>query len=101
MEWPRIDLDPEDLEDDTLYRDGGTGDNYIRTEMPFNSLITEFFEGSDINNLIQHMIAHIKAQTENPKFPENGFSLDKIMHLFINFHRLVLTRGSSYIGLPE
>ena len=46
------------------------------------------------------MLAHIKTQTENPKFPEIGFSLDKIMHLFINFHRLVLTRGSSYTELP-
>ena len=24
-----------------------TGDNYIRLEMPFNSLMTEFFEGSN------------------------------------------------------
>ena len=44
---------------------------------------------------------HTSRQTENPKFPESGFSLDKIMHLYINFHRLVLTRGSSYIELPE
>ena len=27
--------------------------------------------------------------------------LDQIMHLHINFHRLVLTRGSSYMKLPE
>ena len=46
------------------------------------------------------MLAHIKAQTENPKLPESGLTLDKIMHLFINFHRLVLTRGSSYIEFP-
>ena len=59
----------------------GTGDNYIKVEMTFNSLMTEFFEGSDINNLIQRMLAHIKTQTENPKFPESGFSLDKIMQL--------------------
>ena len=78
--------------------DDGTGDNYIRVEMPFNSLMTKFFEGSDINHLIQRMLAHIKAQTEKPKFPESGFTLDKIMHLFINFHRLVLTRGSSLNG---
>ena len=69
--------------------------------MSFNSLITEFFEASDINDLIQCMLAYIKAQTENPKFPESGFTLDKIMHLYINFHRLVLTWGSSYIELPE
>ena len=59
----------------------GTGDNYIKVEMTFNSLMTEFFEGSDINNLIQRMLPHIKTQTENPKFPESGFSLDKIMQL--------------------
>ena len=69
--------------------------------MPFNSLMTEFFELSDINDLIQRMLAYIKAQTENPKFPESGFTLDKIMHLYINFHRLVLSRGSSYTELPK
>ena len=69
--------------------------------MLFNSLMTEFLDASDINNLIQRMLAYIKAQTENPKFPESGFTLDKIMHLYINFHKLVLTRGSSYIELPE
>ena len=63
--------------------------------------MTEFCEGSDVNNSIQRMLSHIKTQTENPKFPEGGFSLGKIMHLHINFHRLVLTRGSSYTELPE
>ena len=77
--------------------DGTTGDSYIRIEMPFNSLMTEFFEASDINDLIERMLAYIKAQTESPKFPESGFTLDKIMRMFIKFHRLVLTRGSSYI----
>ena len=47
------------------------------------------------------MLAYIKSQTENPKFPVSGFTLDKIMHLYINFHRLVLTCGSSYNELPE
>ena len=47
------------------------------------------------------MFAHIKTQTENPKFPESAFTLDHIMHLYINFHKLALTRGSSYIQVPE
>ena len=80
--------------------DDGTGDNYIRIGMPFNSLMTEFFEGVDINKLTKRMLAHIKEQTENPKFPESGFTLDKVMRLYINFHRMVLTRGNSYIELP-
>ena len=33
--------------------------------------------------------------------PESGFTLDKIIHLYINFHKLALTRGSSYIKLPK
>ena len=53
--------------------------------------MTEF-----VNDLIERMLAYIKAQTGNPKFPESGFTLDKIMHLYINFHRLALTRGGSY-----
>ena len=59
-------------------------------------LTTEFFGASDINDVIERMLAYIKAQTENPKFSESGFKLDKIMHLYINFHGLVLTQGSSY-----
>ena len=69
--------------------------------MPFNSLIAEFFDDSDINDLIERMLAYIKAQTGNPKFPESGFTLDKIILFYINFHRLVLTRVSFYIELPE
>ena len=69
--------------------------------MPFNSLMTEFLEGSDINDLIQRMFAHIKTQVENPRMPESGFTPDQIMHLHINVHRLVLTRSSSYIELPR
>ena len=67
--------------------------------MPFNSLMTEFFHASDINDLIERMLAYIKAQTENPKFPESCFTLDKIMYLYVKFHRLVLAWGSSYIEL--
>ena len=96
-----IELDPEDAKNAQDLDDGITGDNYIRVEMPFNSLMAEFFEGSNFSDLIQRMLAYIKAQTENPKFAESGFTLDKIMHLYVNFHRLVLTRGGSYSELAE
>ena len=87
---PLIELDPDDAKNAQDLDDRIAGDN-IRLEMPFNSLMTKFFEGSDINDLIECMLAYIRIQTENPKFPESGFSLDKIMHLYINFHKLVLT----------
>ena len=99
---PLIELGPEDTNNAQDLDDDTTGDiYYTRIEMSFNSLMTEFFEASDINDLIQRMLGYIKAQTEDPKFPEKGFTVDKIMHLYINFHRLVLTRGSSYTELPK
>ena len=97
---PLTELDPEDAKN-AQDMDGITGNNYIRHEMPFNSLMTEFLGGNDISDLIQRMLAHIKTQVENPRMPGSGFSLDKIMHLYINFHRLALTRGSSYTELPK
>ena len=97
-----VKLDPEDVKNDEELDDSNVNDIcYEKTEMPFNSLMTEFFDASDINDLIERMLAHIKGQTENPKFPESGFALDKIMHLYINLHRLALTRGGYYIDLPK
>ena len=80
---------------------GNTSDNRIRVEMVFNSLMTEFFQGNNTDELIQCIFVHIKTQVENPRMPESSFTVDQIMHLHINFHRLALTRGSSYIVLPE
>ena len=93
-------LDPEYVED---VQDIGnnTVDNYIKAEMPFNSLMTQFFEGSNIEEQIQRMFAHFKTQVENSSVPERGFTLDWIMHLHINFHKLALTHGSSYTELPK
>ena len=56
----------------------------VTIEMPFNTFMTEFFEGSDIEELIKHMFAHFKMQVENPLMPESGFALDQIMHLHIS-----------------
>ena len=63
-----ITLDP-DGEEDVQDIGGNTGDNCTRVEMPFNSLMTELFRGSDINDLIQRMLPHIKTQAENPRMP--------------------------------
>ena len=56
---PLIELGPEDAKN-TQDVDGSTGDNYTRVEMPFNSMMTEFFEASDISDLMQRMFAHTR-----------------------------------------
>ena len=93
---------PEDTKNAQELDDDTTDDIYYeKTEMPFNRLMTGFFDASDINDLIECISAYIKAQTEYPKFSESGFTVDKIMHLYIKFHRLALTRGGSYNELPK
>ena len=72
-----------------------TSVNYTMGEMPFNSLKTEFLEGKTLQR------QHIKTQAENPRMPESGFTLDKTMHLNINFHKLALIPGGSYTELPK
>ena len=47
------------------------------------------------------MFAHIKTKAENLRTPESGLTLDQIMNLYINFYKLALTLGSSYIKLPK
>ena len=75
-------------------------DQFIRIDKVFNSKMTEIFEGSDLDEILEVMFASIKAQVEHPALPKSGFTLDHIMNMDIDFHRLVLTRGSSYIELP-
>ena len=53
-----IKLDPEDAKTAQDLDDGTTGDIYYKKiEMLFNSLMTEFFDASDIKDLIERMLA--------------------------------------------
>ena len=73
----------------------------VKVDKVFNSAMTEIFQGSDAEGILRNMFAHIKTQVEHPALPKSGFTLDHIMHLDIDFHQLVLTRGSSHVELPE
>ena len=47
------------------------------------------------------MIEHMAQQIENPALRNSKFVFDKVLHMDIDFHRLNLTRGSSYVPLPD
>ena len=47
------------------------------------------------------MIAHMKTQIINPALLRSGFKFDELLCLDINFYQLNLTRGSSYLPLPD
>ena len=95
-----IELSEEDLRN-AQDISGRTVENVIKVENVFNSKMMEIFEGRELDEILRQMFAFIKTQIKNPALPKSGFTLDLIMHLDIDFHQLVLTRGSSYIELPD
>ena len=96
-----IQLDPEEMQKLGIPEGQAPGVYDIIVENVFNSKMTEVFQGSNIEELLQNMFAYIKTQIENPKLPKSGFTLDSITQLDIGFHKLTLTRGSSYIQVAE
>ena len=72
-----------------------------RAELAFNSRMTEVHQGSNLDGTVDGMIAHMKMQIENSALVNSRFRFDAVLFLDVNFHQLNLTRGSSYIPLPD
>ena len=70
-------------------------------ELAFNSEMTDFFKGSDLNHLIDIMINCMREQIKNPAFMNSTFVFDQVLFLDVNFHELRLTRGGTHLPLPE
>ena len=89
--------------DDVIKKDGKaeSKEQEIIVEKFFNSRKIEVHQGSDFEEILNEMFAHINTQIEHPALPRSGFTLDEVMFLDIDFHKLNLTRGSSYIPLPN
>ena len=72
-----------------------------RVELAFNSLMTGVYRGSETDQIVDGMIANMKFQIENPALLNSRFVFDEFLYLDVNFHQLNLTRGSSYLPLPD
>ena len=70
-------------------------------ELAFNSRMVNVYNLSDMNEIVNEMIAHMKQQIKNPALSNSRFVFDEVLHMDVDFHRLNLTRGSSYLPLPE
>ena len=57
--------------------------------------------GSDLDQIIDGLIANMKTQIENLALLNSRFRFDEVLFLEINFHHIILTRGSSYLPLPD
>ena len=72
-----------------------------RVELAFNSRMTDVHQGSDLDQIVDEMIAHMKTQIENPVLLYSRFRFDEVLLLDVNFHQLNFTRGSSYLLLSD
>ena len=66
----------------------------------FNSWMMEVFQGSDLNEIIDKMFAHMKTQVKNPALANRRFVFNPVLSLDVSFHQLNLLQGSSYLPLP-
>ena len=72
-----------------------------RVELAFNSLMTSVYRGSETDQIVDGMITNMKFQIENPALLNSRFVFNEFLYLDVNFHQLNLTRGSSYLPLPD
>ena len=70
-------------------------------ELAFNRRMTNIYNLSDMDEIVNEMIAHIKEQIENPALLNSRFVFDEVLFTNVDFHQLNLTRGSSYLPLPN
>ena len=54
-----------------------------------------------MDEIVNEMIAHIKGQIGNPALLNSRFVFDEVLFTNVDFHQLNLTRGSSYLPLPN
>ena len=70
-----------------------------KVELAFNSLMTSVYRGSNLDQIVGGMITNMKFQIENPALLNSRFVFGEVLYLDTNFHRINLTRGSSYLPL--
>ena len=78
-----------------------TRDDVEIVNLAFNSRMMTVYNLNDKNETVNAMLEHMAQQVENPALRNSKFVFDRILHMDIDFHRLNLARGSSYIPLPD
>ena len=54
---------------------------FDRVELPFNSRMTEIFQGSDLNEIVNEMFAHMVMQIRNPALRNSRFVFNEVLFL--------------------
>ena len=76
-------------------------DEVEQLSLAFNSRMMTVYSLNDKSEIVTAMTEHMAQQIENPALRNKKFVFDRVLHMDIDFHRLSLTRSSSYIPLPD
>ena len=76
-------------------------DEVEQVSLAFNSRMMTVYNLNDKSEIVTMMIEHMAQQIENPALRNSKFVSDRVLHMDIDFHRLNLTSGSSYVPLPD
>ena len=71
-------------------------DGIESVNLAFNSRMLAVDNLSDMGEIVSAMLQHIYQFIESPALRDSKFVFDGVIHMDIDFHRLNLTRGSSY-----
>ena len=70
-------------------------------ELAFNSRMMNVYNLSDMDEIVNEMIAHTKVQIENTALLNSRFVFDEVLYIDVDFHQLNVMRGLSYLPLPD
>ena len=70
-------------------------------DLVFNSLMTNIYNLNNLDQIVLEMINNISYQMENPALLNSRFVFEEVLYMDVNIHQLNLTRGSSYLPLPD
>ena len=70
-------------------------------ELAFNSRMMNVYNLSDIDEIVDEMINHMKEQIKKPALLNSRFVFDEVLFTNVDFRQLNLTRGFSYFPLPN
>ena len=76
-------------------------DEVETADLAFSSRMMTVYNLNDKSEIVTAMIEHMAQQIENPPLRNSKFVFDRVLHIDIDFHRLNLTRSSSYVLLPD
>ena len=76
-------------------------DKVEQVSLAFNSRMMTVYNLNGKSEIVTAMIEHMAQQIENPAPRNSKFVFDRVLHMDMDFHRLNLTRGSSYVPLPD